>query len=67
MLINERDLHYKVLAYIRKYHESTLLNIGLGELQDTKYKRLDTYNKGYVGGMPHVINEFPQETFRVLH
>ena len=40
MLMNGRDLHYKVVTYIRKPHKSALLNIGLVELQDTKYKGL---------------------------
>ena len=55
MLMNGRDLHCKVVAYIRKYHKSALQKIGLVELQDTKYKRLDAYNKGYMGGTPDII------------
>ena len=38
MLLNETDLYYKVIQYIRKYHENVLIIPGLGELQNTSNK-----------------------------
>ena len=35
MLLNEKDLHYKVVHYIRKYHENAIIIPDLGELQTT--------------------------------
>ena len=42
MIMNERDLHIKVISYIRNNHLNAILCAGLGELQDssTKLKRI---------------------------
>lgn len=54
MLMNETDLHYKVVDYIRKYHKNAVLNVGLREMQDTSEKRVDAYRKGYTSGQPDI-------------
>ena len=41
MIGNETDLHYKVVDLTRRYYPHTILVAGLGENQDTGYKRLD--------------------------
>ena len=49
-LLNEKDLHYKVVEYLRRFYPQAVLIPGLGELQDTEEKRLDAWAKGYTGG-----------------
>ena len=55
MIGNETDLHYKVVDLIRRYYPDTILIAGLGENQDTKDKRLDSYKKGYMRGQPDLL------------
>ena len=38
LMLNERNLHEKVVDYIRKYYCDVLFNASLGELQDTSEK-----------------------------
>ena len=52
---NETDLHYKVVQLIRNYYPDSILVAGLGENQDTEYKRLDSYKKGYTRGQPDLM------------
>ena len=52
---NERDLHYKVVDYIRKYIKEAIIVPGLGELQSNSNVRADAYYKGYVGGQPDIL------------
>ena len=52
MISNETDLHYKVVDMIRRFYPDSILVAGLGELQDTEDKRLDSYKKGYMKGQP---------------
>ena len=52
---NETDLHYKVVDMIRRFYPDTILVAGLGELQDTGDKRLDSYKKGYMRGQPDLL------------
>jgi hypothetical protein len=55
-LLNETDLHYAVVRYIRRFHPDALIVAGLGEYQDTAQRRSDAYRKGYIGGQPdHII------------
>ena len=54
-LLNETDLHYKVINLIKTQFPELILIPGLGELQDTTIKRTDAYNKGYVGGQPDIM------------
>ena len=54
-ILNETDLHKKVIDFIRKYYPEAVIAAGLEELQDTEYKRSDTYHKGYKGGQPDIM------------
>ena len=54
-ILNETDLHKKVIDFIRKYYPEAVIVAGLGELQDTQYKRSDAYHKGYKGGQPDIM------------
>ena len=49
---NKTDRHYKVADMIRRFYPDSILVAGLGELQDTEDKRLDSYRKGYMKGQP---------------
>ena len=49
-LLDEKDLHYKVVDFLHTYHPEALIVAGLGELQDTIEKRIDAWRKGYTKG-----------------
>lgn len=44
---NETDLHCKVVHFIRKFYPEAVIVAGLGELQDTRAKRINSWKKGY--------------------
>ena len=48
-IMDERDLHIKVISYIRNNHPNAILCAGLGELQNSSTKRIEAYKKGYTG------------------
>ena len=50
-LLNETDLHYKTVDFIRKYYPQAIIVPGLGELQRTEQDRLDAWAKGYKSGI----------------
>ena len=57
--MNETDLHYRVVAYLRRFHPCVMI-VGveppwMGEIQGTGSKRQDAYRKGYAGGQPDII------------
>ena len=52
---NEMDLHVKVVSFIKKRYPHSLLVSSLGENQDSLYKRIDSYKKGYLRGSPDLI------------
>ena len=52
---NEKELHYKVIDYIRKYIKEAIIIPGLGEHQYTSTLRSDAYLKGYQGGQPDIL------------
>lgn len=54
-LMNETDLHFKVIDFIRRYWPEANRIIGLGELQDSDNKRIEAYRKGYTKGQPDLI------------
>ena len=54
-MINEHDLHYKVVDFIRKYYPEAIVIPGLGELQHTSAMRCDAWQKGYKGGQPDIL------------
>ena len=47
---NEMDLHVKVVSY-----PHSLFTVTLGENQDTVFKRIDSFKKGYIRGSPDPI------------
>ena len=52
---NETDLHTKVVSFLKKRYPHSLLVASLGENQDSPYKRIDSYKKGYLRGSPDLI------------
>ena len=62
-MLNETDLHKKVIDFIRKYYPQAIIIPGLGELQRTPATRVEAWQKGYKGGLPDILianqsNEF---------
>ena len=55
LMLNERNLHEKVVDYIRKYYPDVLFNSTLGEMQDTSDKRLMSYKMGYTAGFSDLL------------
>ena len=49
-ICNETDLHYAVVAFIRKRFPSIKVLASLGENQCTEQRRIDSYRKGYASG-----------------
>ena len=45
---NETDLHVKVISFLKKRYPHSLFTETLGENQDTVYKRIDSFKKGYL-------------------
>ncbi len=54
-MLNETDLHKKVIDFIRKYYPQAIIIPGLGELQHTSAARVDAWQKGYKGGQPDIL------------
>ena len=54
-MLNEHQLHYKVMDFIRRYYPDALVIPGLGELQQTPFARCDAWKKGYQGGQPDIL------------
>jgi prophage antirepressor-like protein len=54
-LMNETDLHFKVVDFVRKQFPEAIIIAGLGELQDTDSKRISAYRKGYTKGQPDIL------------
>ena len=52
---NEADLHTKVVSFLKKRYPHSLLVALLGENQNSSYKRIDSYKKGYLRGSPDLI------------
>ena len=56
---NETDLHVKVVSFLKKRYLHSLFTVTLGENQDTAFKRIDSFKKGYLCGSPDlIINNF---------
>lgn len=62
-LINETDLHYKVVDFIRKFYPDAIIIAGLGENQDTYEKRIDSSKKGYLKGQPDILIVSPHSGY----
>ena len=54
-IANEMDLHCKVVELIRNYYPDAIMVAGLGENQDTAYKRIISWKKGYLRGQPDLM------------
>ena len=52
---NETDLHVKVVSFLNKKYPHSLFTVTLGENQDTAFKRIDSFKKGYLRGSPDLI------------
>ena len=52
---NEMDLHVKVVSFLKKRYPHSLFTVTLGENQDTVFKRIDSFKKGYLCGSPDMI------------
>ena len=52
---NETDLHVKVVSFLKKRYPHSLFAVTLGENQDTVYKRIDSFKKGYFSGSPDLV------------
>ena len=52
---NEMDLHVKVVSILKKRYPHSLFTVTLGENQDTAFKRIDSFKKGYLRGSPDLI------------
>ena len=52
---NEKELHYKVVDYIRNFIKEAIIIPGLGEHQINSSVRTDAYLKGYTGGQVDII------------
>ena len=52
---NETDLHVKAVSFLKKRYPHSLFTVTLGENQDTAFKRIDSFKKGYLRGSPDLI------------
>ena len=62
----ERDLHKKVVNYIRNHHPKALLIASLGENQINENMRLKSYFMGYQKGSPDLIIQNQHKTYSGL-
>ena len=49
------DLHTKVVSFLKKRYPYSIFTATLGENQDTRVKRIESYKKGYPHGSPDLI------------
>ena len=63
---NEKDLHYKVVEFIKRFLTNAVLVPGLGEHQVTSQLRSDSFFKGYTSGQPDIIILNPHRYFSGL-
>ena len=52
---SETDLHVKVVSFLKKRYTHSLFTVTLGENQDTAFKRIDSFKKGYLRGSPDLV------------
>ena len=65
-LLNERDLHYKVVEFTRRFYPDAIIIAGLGENQDDPRKRIDSKMKGYTKGQPDLFFVNPRKGYSGL-
>jgi prophage antirepressor-like protein len=54
-LINEFDLHAKVIDFVRRFHPDANIVAGLGENQVTEKMRIESWQKGYTRGQCDIL------------
>ena len=54
-IANEKQLHNKVVDWIRRFYPELIIVPGLGELQKTDETRLDAWAKGYTKGQADLL------------
>ena len=54
-LNDEKDLHKKVIEFIRRFTAHAIIIPGLGEFQFNSTIRTNCYDKGYTGGQPDIL------------
>ena len=52
---DEKDLHFKVVDFIRRFYPKALVVAGLGEMQSTSGRRIESYRKDFQKGQPDII------------
>ena len=52
---NETDVHVKVVSFLKKRYPYSLFTVTLGENQDTAFKRINSFKKGYLLGSSDLI------------
>ena len=65
-LTNEKELHYKVVDFIKRFKPEAILVPGLGENQKTSQIRADSYFKGYEGGQVDILILNPHRYYQGL-
>jgi hypothetical protein len=54
-LVNEFDLHAKVIDFVRRFHPEANIVAGLGENQDSEEKRIKSWQMGYTRGQCDIL------------
>jgi prophage antirepressor-like protein len=54
-IMNESDLQANVIKFIKTMFPNAVYVVGLGELQDSQWKRSYAYKHGYRGGTPDLL------------
>ena len=55
IISNEKELHYKVIQFIKRFRKDVILVPGLGEHQVNSGLRSDSFYKGYTSGQPDIM------------
>ena len=55
VLLNETDLHCKVVGFLWRFFLGCVIVPGFGELQFPLEKRVASYRKGYTAGQPDLL------------
>ena len=66
VLRNEKDLHYKVINFIKDNYPDIIVIPGLGENQTTSQIRCDSYRKGYISGQPDLLILNLHKTYKLF-
>lgn len=66
VIMNENQLHSKVVSYIRRFYPDVLTTAPMGSLQDTASKRVQSYKHGYTAGSSDLIILEPNHHYNVM-